>query len=64
MSDTKDLHLHAYSLKFHEQDKSVKKIVAPLPEFFKFTISENGFDDNIINYDLEFVNSEKFKLIK
>ena len=64
LSDTKDLHLHAYSLKFQEQDKSVKKIVAPLPEFFKFTISENGFDDNIINYDLEFVNSEKFKLIK
>ena len=64
VSEAKDLHLHAYSLKFQEQDKSIKKIVAPLPDFFTTTISENGFDNNLINYDLEFVTLENFKLIK
>ena len=63
VSNAKDLHLHAYSLKFQEQDKSINKILAPLPDFFKATISKNGFDNNLINYDLEFEDSENFKLI-
>ena len=62
-SDVKDLHLHSYSLKFQEQDKSIKKIVAPLPDFFMTTISENGFESDLTNYNLEFVDSENFKLI-
>ena len=61
--DVKDLHLHAYSLKFQEQDKSIKKIIAPLPNFFMTTISKNGFDNDLTNYDLEFVDSDNFKLI-
>ncbi len=63
VSDVKDLHLHSYSLKFQEQNKSIKKIVAPLPIFFMTTLSENGFDNDLTNYDLEFVESENFKLI-
>ena len=63
VSDVKDLHLHSYSLKFKEQDNCVKKIVAPLPDFFITTISENGFENDLNNYDLEFINSENFKLI-
>ena len=59
----KDLHLHALSLKFQEQDKSVKKIVAPLPDFFVRTLGENGFENDLTNYDLEFFDSENFKLI-
>tara|TARA_B100000212_G_scaffold128891_1_gene96662 strand:+ start:603 stop:1574 length:972 start_codon:yes stop_codon:yes gene_type:complete len=60
----KDLHLHAYSLKFQEQDKSIKKIVAPLPDFFKATITKNRFENDLSKYDLEFADSENFKLIK
>ena len=63
VSDAKDLHLHSYSLKFQEQDKSIKKIVAPVPDFFMTTLSENGFENDLTNYDLEFVESENFKLI-
>ena len=63
VSDTKDLHLHSYSLKFQEQDKSIKKIVAPVPDFFMTTLSENGFENDLTNFDLEFVESENFKLI-
>ena len=63
VSDVKDLHLHAYSLKFQEQDKSIKKIVAPLPQFFMTTMSKNEFESDLTNYDLEFVDSENFKLI-
>ena len=63
-SNVKDLHLHAYSLKFQEQDKSVKKIVAPLPNFFRATIIKNRFENDFSNYDLEFVDSENFKLIE
>ena len=55
--------MHAYSLKFQEQDKSIKKIIAPLPNFFMTTISKNGFDNDLTNYDLEFVDSDNFKLI-
>ena len=64
ISNTKDLHLHAYSLKFQEQDKSIKKIVAPLPDFFTDTIIKNGFENDLINYDLEFIDSDNFKLIE
>ena len=63
VSDVKNLHLHSYSLKFQEQDKSIKKIIAPLPDFFMTTLSENGFVNDLTNYDLEFVESENFKLI-
>ena len=63
IKDVKDLHLHAYSLKFEEQDKSIKKIVAPLPDFFTTTISKNGFESDLTYYDLEFFDSENFKLI-
>jgi 23S rRNA pseudouridine955/2504/2580 synthase len=62
--DSKNLHLHAYSLKFQEQDKSIKKIVAPLPDYFVSTINENRFEKNLVNYDLEFVDSDNFKYIK
>ena len=44
ISNAKDLHLHAYSLKFQEQDKNIKKIVAPLPDFFTATVIKNGFE--------------------
>ena len=64
ISNAKDLHLHAYSLKFKEQDKSIKKIVAPLPVFFTTTITKNRFENDLSNYDLEFVDSENFKLIE
>jgi len=64
ISNAKDLHLHAYSLKFQEQDEIIKKIVAPLPDFFSATIIKNGFENDLSNYDLEFVDSEKFKLIE
>ena len=64
ISNAKDLHLHAYSLKFQEQDKSIKKIVAPLPVFFTATITKNRFENDLSNYDLEFVDSENFKLIE
>ena len=63
VKDVKDLHLHAYSLKFQEQDKSISKIIAPLPDFFMTTISENGFENDLASYDLEFVDSKNFKLI-
>jgi len=63
IKDVKYLHLHAYSLKFREQDKSIKKIVAPLPDFFMTTINKNGFENNLTNYNLEFVDSDNFKLI-
>ena len=43
ISNAKDLHLHAYSLKFQEQDKKYKILVAPLPDFFTATIRKNGF---------------------
>ena len=62
-SNAKDLHLHAYSLKFQEQDKGIDEILAPLPNFFKTTLRKNGFENNLINYDLEFENLENFKLI-
>ena len=64
ISKAKDLHLHAYSLKFQEQDKIIKKIIAPVPDFFSATIIKNGFDNELSNYDLEFVDSENFKLIE
>ena len=64
ISNAKDLHLHAYSLKFQEQDKSIKKIVAPLPDFFTATVIKNGFENDFSNYDLEFDDSENFKLIE
>jgi len=64
ISKAKDLHLHAYSLKFQEQDKSIKKIFAPLPDFFTATISKNRFENDLSNYDLEFVDPEDFKLIE
>jgi len=63
VKEVKNLHLHAYSLKFQEQDKSISKIVAPLPDFFMTTISENGFENDLASYDLEFVDSKNFKLI-
>ena len=62
--NVKDLHLHAYSLKFQEQDKSVRKFFAPLPDFFTATIIKNRFENDLSNYDLEFVDSENFKLIE
>ena len=64
ISNAKDLHLHAYSLKFQEQDEIIKKFVAPLPDFFTATITKNGFENDLSNYDLEFVDSENFKLIE
>ena len=64
ISNVGDLHLHAYSLKFEEQDKITKKIVAPLPDFFTATITKNRFENDLSNYDLEFVDSENFKLIE
>ena len=64
ISNAKDLHLHAYSIKFQEQDKSIKKVIAPLPDFFKVTIITNRFENDLSNYDLEFVDSENFKLIE
>ena len=64
ISSAKDLHLHAYSLKFQEQDKSVKKIVAPIPDFFMVTLTKNRFENNLSNYDLEFVDPENYKLIE
>ena len=64
ISIAKGLHLHAYSLKFQEQDKSIKKIVAPLPDFFAATITKNRFENDLSDYDLEFVDSENFKLIE
>ena len=63
-SNAKDLHLHAYSLKFQEQDQSIKKIFAPLPDFFKATITKNRFENDLSTYDLEFIDSENFKLIE
>ena len=64
ISKAKDLHLHAYSLKFQEQDKSIKKIIAPLPDFFSATITKNRFENDLNKFDLEFANLENFKLIK
>ena len=64
ISNAKDLHLHAYSLKFKEQDKRIKKIVAPLPDFFKATITKNGFESDLRNHNLEFVDSDNFQLIE
>ena len=64
ISNAKDLHLHAYSLKFQEQDKSIKKLIAPLPDFFMATMTKNRFQNDLSNYDLEFVDSERFKLIE
>ena len=64
ISNANDLHLHAYSLKFQEQDKSIKKIVAPLPDFFTATVIKHGFNNDFSNYDLEFDDSENFKLIE
>ena len=64
ISNAKDLHLHAYSLKFQEQDDVIRKIIAPLPDFFSATIIKNGFENNLTNYDLEFVDLENFKLIQ
>ena len=63
-SNAKDLHLHAYSIKFQEQDNSIKKVIAPLPDFFKVTIATNRFENDLSNYDLEFFDSENFKLIE
>ena len=56
--------MHAYSLKFQEQDKSIKKLIAPLPDFFMATMTKNRFENDLSNYDLEFVDSERFKLIE
>ena len=64
ISIAKDLHLHAYSLKFQEQDKTIKKIVAPLPNFFTTTVIKNRFENDLSKYDLEFIDSENFKLIE
>ena len=64
ISNAKDLHLHAYSLKFQEQDKTIKKIVAPLPNFFTTTVIKNRFENDLSKYDLEFIDSENFKLIE
>ena len=56
--------LFTTGLKKIEQDKSIKKIVAPLPLFFTATITKNRFKNVLSNYDLEFVDSENFKLIE
>ena len=63
ISKAKDLHLHAYSLKFEEQDKSIKRIDAPLPDYFMTTLTENGFENDLSNYELEFLDSKNFKFI-
>ena len=45
------------------KNKGIDEILAPLPNFFKTTLRKNGFENNLINYDLEFENLENFKLI-
>ena len=43
---------------------SIKKIFDPLPDFFTATITKNRFENDLSDHDLEFVDSENFKLIE
>ncbi len=61
--NTKFFYLHAYSLKFIEQNGKLKQIYAPLPEYFEMMIKKYDFINNLTNKQLEFKNLEDYKLI-
>ena len=61
--ETKYLHLHAYSLKFLEQNGKVKQIDAELPDYFKTTIETNGLKRDFLKENLYFGDLESYQLI-
>ncbi len=60
---TKYLHLHAFSLRFVDQNGEEKYFSAPLPEHFKNTIERYGFKEYLSKQDLEFIDIDNYKLI-
>ena len=52
-----------YSLKFLDQNGKVKQFFAPLPEYFKNTIRNNGFENSLSKKDLHFQDLDNYKLI-
>ena len=62
ISNAKDLHLHAYSLKFQEQDKSIKKLLLHYQIILRLQY-KNGFENDLSNHRLEFIDSDNFQLI-
>ncbi len=62
-ANQKYLHLHAYSLRFLEQDGIIKKICAPLPKHFEITLRKNSLGNTLANKNIIFKNLENYKLI-